>query len=69
MNDGTEADKFLQAVNKACGELNEAARLSNTLFEGEERRTVRRELARLMEQIETRILPIFREHHPGAKDE
>jgi hypothetical protein len=47
---------FRDALNNACGEVNEAARVSTELFEGEELKSVRRELARLMEVIESQLL-------------
>ena len=47
---------FEQALNKACGEINEAARLSEGVFEGEELKSVRRELARLMEIVDSKLL-------------
>ena len=47
---------FRQALDNACGEINEAARLSPQIFEGEELKNIRRELAKLMENIETHIL-------------
>lgn len=50
----TEA--FRQALDNACGEINEAARLSKDLFQGDELSSVRRELARLMEIIESKLL-------------
>ncbi len=48
---------FRQALENACGEINEAARLSAEIFEGEDLKTVRRELARLMEAIDSQIMP------------
>ena len=47
---------FKDALNNACGEINEAARLSDEVFEGEELKVVRRELARLMEIIDSKLL-------------
>jgi len=47
---------FEQALNNACGEIDEAARFSKDIFEGDELRAVRRELGRLMQIIETEIL-------------
>jgi hypothetical protein len=49
-------DAFRAALNAACGEINEAARISPELFEGDTLKTVRRELARLMEIIDAKIL-------------
>jgi hypothetical protein len=49
-------DEFRQALNNACGEINEAARLSSDIFNGEQLEQVRRELTRLMEAIESRLL-------------
>jgi hypothetical protein len=47
---------FRDALNNACGEINEAALLSTELFSGQELHRVRRELARLMEIIDSQIL-------------
>ena len=47
---------FRSALNNACGEINEAARLSTEIFAGDELREVRRELARLTEMIDSRVL-------------
>ena len=55
MNKQSE-DAFRSALNNACGEIDEAARLSSELFTGSELQSVRRELARLMEIIDSRIL-------------
>lgn len=49
-------EAFRQALNKACGEIDEAAGLSQEIFEGDTLKSVRRELARLMEQIDTKFL-------------
>ena len=49
-------EAFRAALDAACGEINEAARISTELFEGDTLRTVRRELARLMEIIDAKIL-------------
>jgi hypothetical protein len=51
-----DVDAFRAALNTACGEINEAARLSEKLFEGEDLKLIRRELARLMEIIDAKIL-------------
>jgi hypothetical protein len=52
---------FESALNKACGEINEAARLSTEIFSGDELNAVRRELARLMEVIDSKILVRLKE--------
>lgn len=49
-------EEFRQALNNACGEINEAARLSNDIFGGDELQEVRKELARLMSTIDSRLL-------------
>ena len=49
-------EEFREALNRACGEINEAARLSSDIFGGQELEQVRRELARLMEAIDSRVL-------------
>jgi hypothetical protein len=51
-----QKEAFQEALNNACGEINEAARLCPELFTGDELQSVRRELARLMEIIDSRIL-------------
>jgi len=51
-----KAKAFRDALNNACGEISEAALLSTELFSGQELQLVRRELARLMETIDSRIL-------------
>lgn len=51
-----KAKAFKDALNTACGEINEAALLSTELFSGQELNLVRRELARLMEIIDSQIL-------------
>ncbi|HEU5136440.1 MAG TPA: hypothetical protein VFU13_14920 [Steroidobacteraceae bacterium] len=45
-----------EALNSACGEVTEAAKLSLDLIEGERLDNVRRELARIMEIIDGQIL-------------
>ena len=50
------SEAFQAALNNACGEINEAARLSPYLFEGDELSQVQRELARLMEIIDSKLL-------------
>jgi hypothetical protein len=47
---------FRAALNNACGEINEAAQLSADIFSAEELAMVRRELARLMETIDSKLL-------------
>lgn len=47
---------FRIALDNACAEINEAARLSVEIFEEEDLKLVRRELARLMEIIDSKIL-------------
>lgn len=51
-----DVEAFRASLDAACGEINEAARISEKLFEGENLQVVRRELARLMEIIEAKIL-------------
>lgn len=53
MRNKKNTEAFQTALNNACGELNEAARLSVELFEGNDLQHVRRELARLMEIIDS----------------
>ena len=54
------ARDFTTAINRLCGVANEAARLAVELFDEEELKIVRRELARMMEISEAKILPIVR---------
>lgn len=56
MGDQKNAEAFRAALNNACGEIDEAARLSVQLFEGDDLKHVRRELGRLMEIIDSEIL-------------
>jgi hypothetical protein len=49
-------EAFRAALNNACGEINEAARLSTEIFTADELKAVRRELARLMEIIDSQVL-------------
>jgi hypothetical protein len=53
---------FKGALNKACGEINEAAKLSSEIFDGDELKMVRRELARLMEIIDLQLLARLSRH-------
>ncbi len=55
MNNAAQ-EAFAAALNNACGEINEAARLSSEIFSGEILHAVRRELARLMEIIDSKVL-------------
>jgi hypothetical protein len=54
--DVQKAKEFRAALDNACGEINEAARLSVDLFDGDNLKVVRRELGRLMEIVHSRIL-------------
>ena len=56
MADALVIDAFRAALNNACGEINEAARLAPDIFSGDELKLVRRELARLMEVIDSQVL-------------
>jgi hypothetical protein len=51
--------KFREALNNACGEIDEAARLSTEIFEGNQLESVRRELGRLMGIIDSKILVLL----------
>ena len=57
------SEDFKVALNNACGEINEAARLSLDIFKGDELKFVRRELARLMETIDMKLLSRLNEAH------
>jgi hypothetical protein len=54
--DAQRAKDFCAALDNACGEIDEAARLCVDLFDGDDLKEVRRELARLMEIIDSRVL-------------
>jgi hypothetical protein len=57
LNKQTEVYKtFEEALNNACGEISEAARLSPEIFEGDELNSLLLELGLLMGHIDTRIL-------------
>jgi hypothetical protein len=49
-------EAFRAALNNACAGMNEAARLSSEFFTADEVKAVRRELARLMEIIDSQVL-------------
>jgi hypothetical protein len=53
-------EAFRAALNNACGEINEAARLSADVFTGDDLNVVRRELARLMEIIDSKVLVLLK---------
>jgi hypothetical protein len=53
-------DAFRTALDNACAEINEAARLSPDIFAGDELKLIRRELARLMEIIDSQLLARLR---------
>jgi hypothetical protein len=55
---------FRDALNNACGEINEAARLSPQIFAADELKRVRRELARLLEAIESQLLAHLKDNEP-----
>lgn len=64
-NQGERLQEFSSIIEKICGEANEAAHLAADLFDGEELQVVRRELARMMEISEAKILPIVRKAEEG----
>jgi hypothetical protein len=51
-----DREAFKAALNNACGEINEAARLSTKIFQGNDLNLVRRDLARLLEIIDSKLL-------------
>lgn len=62
--DRAEKD-FIDAVHSMCAEANEAASLAGHVFEGDALIGVRRELARVMEIAEMKLLfPLLRSHDP-----
>ena len=52
MSNSKEILKFKKSLETICGEANEAAKLSELVFEGEPLNNVRRELARIIEVVE-----------------
>ena len=58
-------DAFKSALNNACGEINEAARLAPEIFADAELVLARRELARLMEIIDSKILVLRMKGDPS----
>ena len=52
-------ESFNNAIEIICGEANEAAELSAALFSDKDLNVVRRELARIMEIVEIKIIPII----------
>ena len=61
------ARDFVNAINRLCGEANEAANLAVELFDEEELKIVRRGLARMMEISEAKILPIVRQNYGSLR--
>lgn len=57
MSSSKEMLLFKQSLETICGEANEAARLSELVLEGESLDIVRRELARIIEVVELKIIP------------
>lgn len=49
-------EAFRAALSTALGEINEAARLSTEIFAGDELKIVRRELGRLLVDINSEVL-------------
>lgn len=62
-----KALEFRNAIEALCGEANEAARLSPDLFSEDELYTVKRELARILEIVEMKVLPIYRHKFPEGQ--
>jgi hypothetical protein len=56
LEDTDVIEAFRAALNNACGEINEAAGLAPDIFAGDKLKLVRRELARLMEAIDSQVL-------------
>ena len=59
-------EAFRHALNNVYGEVNEAARLSRDIFSGDEAKFVRRELARIMELIDSRLLTLLEKQEQSA---
>ena len=57
-----EALKFKDAIDKLCGEANEAAQIAPAVFKDDELKRIKRELARLMEVVELHIIPIYKKN-------
>lgn len=62
LNKQQSTEQFREALNNACGEISEAALLSVDIFEGDELKMVQRELARLMEMIDSKLLSKLNGH-------
>lgn len=63
----TARQQFVRALNNACGEIDEAARLSKELFAPDDLKIVRRELGRLMGIIDGEILArLSKVEEPGS---
>jgi hypothetical protein len=56
---------FKNALNNACGEINEAARLASAILADAELAVARHELARLMEIIDSKILVLKMQGDPS----
>lgn len=50
--------QFQDVIEKLCGEANEAAKIASSIFKDDDLAIVLRELARIMEVAEAKILPI-----------
>lgn len=66
MKQPLELSVFIQATENLCGEANEAAKLSTSIFSEPELLKVRRALARCMEIIESEVYCVVRAKYPGA---
>ena len=51
-------DRFIDALNNLCGEANEAALHATDLLADSELMQARRELARIMEIVEGKLMPL-----------
>jgi hypothetical protein len=63
-----ELRAFICAVEKLCGEANEAARLSVGLFSEPHLKEVRRALAECMQLAELRVFSVVHVLYPGVHE-
>ena len=68
LSENARAALLSGAIDNARKELNEMDRLSDAVFEAEERFLVKRQIAQLKKQIETGIVSILRRRYPDIHD-
>jgi hypothetical protein len=57
-SNNSSRELFVDALNRLCGEANEAARQAKSLLVDGDLSQARRELARILEIVEMRLMPI-----------